>query len=114
MRKAKGVKFVRNSMPLKIAFIGAGSVGFTRRLFRDILAVAELQDTRFCFMDINKRNLDMIVQLCKKDLRTNKLPAKLTFTTNRRRAVTDADYVINCARIGGLGAWKSDIDIPLK
>ena len=29
-------------MPLKIAMIGAGSIGFTRRLLRDILAVPEL------------------------------------------------------------------------
>lgn len=70
-------------MSLKIAFIGAGSVGFTRQLFRDILAVGQLQDSWFCFMDINKRNLDMIVQLCKKDIKANNLPTKLTATTRR-------------------------------
>ena len=30
-------------MPIKIAVIGAGSIGFTRRLMRDILSVPELQ-----------------------------------------------------------------------
>jgi alpha-galactosidase len=101
-------------MPIKVAFIGAGSVGFTRRLFRDILAVPELQDTHFAMTDISKRNLDMVVQLCRKDLRNNRLPAEITATTNRRRALEGADYIVNCTRIGGLEAFALDIDIPLK
>ena len=101
-------------MAIKIALIGAGSVGFTRKLVRDVLTVPELQDTHFAMTDISRRNLDMIVRLCKKDLRTNKLPAKVTSTLDRRRAVADADYVINVARVGGLDAFQLDIDIPLK
>jgi alpha-galactosidase len=101
-------------MPIKVAFIGAGSVTFTRRLFRDILTVPELQDTRFAFTDISKRNLDMVTRLCEKDLRNNKLPARLSATMDRRRALADADYVINVSRIGGLEAFQHDIDIPLK
>ena len=101
-------------MALKVAFIGAGSVGFTRRLFRDILAVPEFADTRFAFTDISRPNLDRVYQLCMKDLRNNNLPASIEPTLNRRRAVADADYVINCTRIGGMDAFKLDIDIPLK
>ena len=43
-------------MAIKVVFIGAGSVGFTRKLFRDILAVPELQDTHFALTDISERN----------------------------------------------------------
>ncbi len=101
-------------MPIKVAFIGAGSVGFTRRLTLDVLTVPELQDTHFAFHDINPRNLDMVAQLCAKDIRENKLPAKLTSHRDRRAALAGADYVINCTRIGGLEAFATDIDIPLK
>ena len=101
-------------MAIKVAFIGAGSVGFTRGLFRDILTVPELADTQFALHDISRRNLDLVAQLCAKDLRENRLPARLTTTLDRRRAVADADYVINCTRIGGLEAFALDIDIPLK
>lgn len=101
-------------MSIKIAFIGAGSVGFTRQLFRDIVAVEELKDAEFAFTDINKRNLDMVTQLCMKDIRANNLPTKLTATLDRRRAVADADYVFNVSRVGGLEAFQLDIDIPLK
>ena len=101
-------------MPIKVAFIGAGSIGFTRGLFRDILAVPELQDTVFGMTDISRRNLDMVTQLCRKDIRVNRLPATIVATTDRRRALEGADYVINCTRIGGLEAFRLDVDIPLK
>jgi alpha-galactosidase/6-phospho-beta-glucosidase family protein len=49
--------------PIKIAMIGAGSIGFTRRLMRDILAVPELAHTTFAMTDFSARNLDMVAQL---------------------------------------------------
>jgi alpha-galactosidase len=101
-------------MPLKIAMVGAGSVGFTRRLFRDILSVPELQETEFAMMDIDRRNLDMVSQLCQKDIDHFKVPAKITSTTDRRAALADADYVICTIRQGRLEAFQLDIDIPLK
>lgn len=102
---------------IKIAVIGAGSIGFTRRLFRDILAVPELEDTCFAFTDISKRNLDMVTELCRKDLKNNPQitkKAKLTSSLNRIKAFENADYVLNLTRIGGIEAFKHDIEIPLK
>ncbi len=101
-------------MAIKVAFIGAGSVGFTRGLFRDLLSVPEFRDTQFAMTDINARNLDMVVKLCQKDLRDNNLPAKIVATTDRRKALTGADYVISCVRVGGLEGFATDVDIPLK
>jgi alpha-galactosidase len=101
-------------MAIKVAFIGAGSVGFTRGLFRDILSVPELQDTQFALHDISKQNLEMIRKLCEKDIKTNDLPATIQATTDRRDALEGADYIINCTRIGGLEAFKQDVEIPLK
>lgn len=104
----------RAKMPIKIAMIGAGSIGFTRRLLRDILAVPELQDTVFSFTDISQQNLDMVRQLCERDIAANKLPAKILATTDRRKALEGADYVLCTIRQGGLEAFQTDIDIPLK
>ncbi|MCL4855146.1 MAG: hypothetical protein KJZ78_27605, partial [Bryobacteraceae bacterium] len=94
--------------------IGAGSIGFTRRLVQDILTVPELQDTEFALTDINRQNLDMVSQLVKRDIRANHLDAKVSATTNRRRALEGADYVFSLVRVGGLEAFKTDIEIPLK
>jgi len=55
-------------MSLKIAMIGAGSIGFTRRLMQNLLAVPEFADTTFAFMDIDSKNLDMVTQLCQRDI----------------------------------------------
>ncbi len=99
---------------LKIAMIGAGSVGFTRRLLMDILAVEELQDTEFRFMDIHEENLRMATDLCRKMIADNGLPAKVQPTMHRREAVSGADYVFCMARVGGLEAFAHDIEIPLK
>jgi len=101
-------------MTVKIAFIGAGSIGFTRKLMQDILTVPELADAKFAFTDINKRNLDMVAQLAERDIRANNRPARLVATLDRRKALEGADYVINVSRIGGLEAFQLDIDIPLK
>ena len=101
-------------MPLRIAMIGAGSVGFTRRLMQDILTVPELGDTTFSLTDISPHNMDMVVQLARRDIAANHLPAQVEATTDRRAAVADADYVICTIRQGGLEGFQTDIDIPLK
>ncbi len=101
-------------MPIKIAMIGAGSIGFTRRLMTDILAVPELADTTFAFTDIAERNLDMVTQLCRRDVAANGLPAVIESTPDRRAAIAGSDYIICMIRQGGLEAFQHDIDIPLK
>jgi len=101
-------------MSIKVAMIGAGSIGFTRRLMQDILTVPELQDTEFAFTDIDRRNLDRTAQLARRDIKANGLPAAVTATTNRLRALEGADYVFSLVRVGGLEAFKTDIEIPLK
>lgn len=101
-------------MPIKIAMIGAGSIGFTRRLLQDVVSVPELADTQFAFADIDPHNLDMVRQLCQRDLIENGLPATLTATTDSREAIVDADYIICTIRQGGLKAFTSDIEVPLK
>ena len=62
---------------MRIAFIGAGSVGFTQKLVRDILTVPELQETEFSLQDISQDNLEMVKQLLEKDISANELPAKV-------------------------------------
>ncbi len=101
-------------MTVKIAMIGAGSIGFTRTLLRDILSVPELADTSFAFTDISERNLAMVTELCRREVAASKLPATITATTDRRAAIADSDYVISTIRQGGLEAFQTDIDIPLK
>lgn len=101
-------------MSFKVCFIGAGSLGFTRALLTDILSVKEFHNIELSFTDINQHNLDMVTQLCQRDIDENGLKVRIHATTDRREALTGAKYVINSVRIGGLEAFETDIDIPLK
>ena len=101
-------------MSFKVAFIGAGSVGFTRTLFTDLMSVPEFRDMEVSFTDINQHNLDMVTQLCQRDLEENGISTKIHATLNRREAFKDARYIINCVRIGMLEGFETDVEIPLK
>src|SRR5579864_3007753 len=105
---------MENFPMLKIAMIGAGSIGFTRRLMGDVLTVPEFADTCFAFADISEQNLEMVATLCRRDIEANGLPARIETSVDRRRAIADADYVICTIRQGGLQAFQLDVDIPLK
>ncbi len=98
----------------KVAFIGAGSIGFTRQLLSDLLTVPEFRELEIAFHDINPHNLEMVTQLCQRDIDHNGLPIRIQSTLNRREALTGAKYVFNMCRIGGLEAFATDIEIPLK
>ncbi|MCL2204853.1 MAG: alpha-glucosidase/alpha-galactosidase [Defluviitaleaceae bacterium] len=99
---------------MKICFIGAGSLGFTRNLLTDIMSVPELRGAEIAFMDINAHNLEMVTALCQRDLEANGIQTKIQATLDRREAFRDANYVINCVRIGVLEGFTTDVEIPLK
>ena len=99
---------------MKIAIIGAGSVGFTEQLVTDIVSVPELCDVEFALTDISEHNLVMVRRILDRVITANRLPTKITATTERRKALEGARYVISCVRVGGLEAYADDIRIPLK
>lgn len=101
-------------MSFKVAFIGAGSVGFTRGLLSDLLTVPEFSNIQVAFHDINQRNLDMVTQLCQRDIHENGLKINIQATLDRQEALKDAKYVLCTIRVGGLEAFATDVDIPLK
>jgi len=101
-------------MKFKIAFIGAGSLIFTRTLFTDIMSVPEFRDIDIAFTDISEDNLKKVTDLCQRDLEANGIATKIQSTLDRREAFQDARYIINCVRIGGLEGFETDIEIPLK
>jgi len=99
---------------MRVAMIGAGSIGFTRCIMMDLLAVPEFSGTEFRFMDIDAQALDMTSSLCRKTIADAGLPATVFATTDRREAMAGADYVMSFVRVGGLEAFAHDIEIPLR
>ena len=95
-------------MSLTITFIGAGSLVFARTLFTDIMSVPELQKAEISFTDINPDNLEKTRELCQRDLDANGIPVVIEATTDRRAALKDARYIVNCVRVGGLEGFETD------
>ena len=102
-------------MGFKVTFIGAGSLIFARTLFTDIMSVPALREgLEVAFTDINAENLEKTRALCQRDLDENQIPMTIHATTDRREALKNARYIINCVRVGGLEGFETDIEIPLK
>lgn len=98
----------------KIAFIGAGSFGFTRGLVRDILSYPALADSTLALMDINQERLDFVRAGVDKIVEAGNYPAKVISTTNREEALEGADGVLITILQGGVDVFRSDIEIPKK
>ena len=61
----------------KIAFIGAGSLGFTAGLVRDILTFPLLEDAQIALMDIDAERLDFAYKTVLKLIEAGKYPARV-------------------------------------
>ena len=101
-------------MSKKIAFIGAGSFGFTRSLVRDILSFPAFNDATIALMDIDPERLDAIYRACKRIAEEGTYAAKIVATTDRKEALVGADGVITTILQGGCDVWQHDILIPKK
>ncbi len=98
----------------KIAFIGAGSWGFTRKLVRDVLTFPLLENSTIALMDVDAEKLDFAKRAVQRIVDLGKYPAKVEATLDRAAALKDADYVVVTILAGGLDVWRNDIEIPKK
>ena len=98
----------------KIVFIGAGSLGFTRGLVRDILTFPLLKNSELALVDINKQRLSFARRACQKIIAMGNYPAKVTATTDRREVLKGADAVLVTILCGNTNIWQHDILIPKK
>jgi len=98
----------------KIAFIGAGSLGFTRGLVRDILTFPLLQDATLALMDIDPERLEFAQKSVQRIVDMGRYPARVEATLDRVEALTGADAVLCTILAGGTQVWRHDIEIPKK
>ena len=98
----------------KIAFIGAGSYGFTRGLVRDILTFPLLKDATLSLMDIDPERLEFARKSVERIIELGGYPAKVEATLDRAKALEGADIVLVTILAGGVNVWRHDILIPEK
>lgn len=98
----------------KVTFIGAGSLGFTGTLVRDILTFPLLEDATISLMDIHEGRLEWAKKDVEKLIAAGNRPAKVEATLDRAEALKDADAVLTTILAGSTEVWRHDIEIPKK
>ena len=100
---------------IKITLIGAGSIVFTRNLLGDIFSYPELADCEVALHDIDAHRLGLAEGVARRLAAGLGVAPQITTSTDRRRALADANFVISTIQVGGYKpATVTDFDIPKK
>ncbi len=98
----------------RFAMIGAGSIVFCKTLMMDLMATKGLEGSTFVLMNRTEGKLRQMEAYAKEVIKENKLPFQVEATTDRRKALQGADYVVLMIQVGGIDAFQLDYEIPLK
>jgi alpha-galactosidase len=98
----------------KIVIIGAGSHVFSSRFITDIMSYPELREGTITLMDIAQGPLDLATAFAKRLVEQNKFNTKIESTTDRRKALLGADYVLITLKVGGVHHLDTERSIALK
>ena len=96
----------------KFAFIGAGSMGFTRHIVRDLLTYPAFEDCEIRLMDIDPLRLEWIAKCVNRIVEAFGNKAKVVCTLSREEALRGADGVLCTVFNGDVDIWRYDIEIP--
>jgi alpha-galactosidase len=86
---------------IKLGVIGAGSAQFSLGLVRDLCLQQSLYGSTVTFMDVDQGRLEMIARLARRYAGELGIDLRFEETTDRERALRDADFVLNTALVGG-------------
>jgi alpha-galactosidase len=98
----------------KIAFIGAGSVVFTKNLLGDILDFPALREVEIALHDIDADRLSTADAMARYVADACEASPAITTHDERRSAIEGADYVINMVQIGGHSSTLVDFELPAR
>jgi len=99
---------------MKISFIGAGSVVFTRNLLRDLALFSEFDGIEIALMDIDPERLEVAKRIAEEINGKKNRHWNIKSYMDLKSAIENSKYVINTVQIGGKHATYVDFDIPEK
>ena len=99
---------------LKVCVIGGGSTYTPELIEGFIKRKKELPVSRIALTDIDEAKLKIVGSLAIRMVRKASVDAQVDLTTDRRRAVEGADFIITQIRVGGIPARIQDERIPLE
>ncbi|MCA0295191.1 MAG: alpha-galactosidase [Actinobacteria bacterium] len=95
-----------------IAFIGAGSVVFTRQLIVDLLRFDDLPPITLALHDINPERLEVARGTALNVARQLGKELHVRAELDRRAALAGCDFVVNMIQVGGIDATRVDLELP--
>lgn len=99
----------------RITLIGAGSTVFAKNLIGDILSYPELSGSTIVLFDIDEDRLKTSEIVARKLASSVNAPATIEVTTDRRKALTGANYAISMIQVAGYKPGTvTDFEIPKK
>lgn len=100
---------------MKVTFIGAGSTMFAKNLFGDLMLLPEIEGFTATLYDIDPVRLKESENLVNRLANLFHKNVKVEATTDRIKALTGADYVINAIQVGGYKPCTvTDFEVPKK
>jgi alpha-galactosidase len=96
----------------RVAFVGAGSVEFTRDLVRDLFSFPELREIELSLHDIDEGRLATAEHVARLAADKHGAHPTIRASLDRRTALEGADAVVNMIAVGGHAATTTDFDVP--
>ncbi|HEY7487086.1 MAG TPA: alpha-galactosidase [Streptosporangiaceae bacterium] len=97
---------------MRIAFVGAGSVVFTRQLLRDIFSLFSRGDVRIALHDIDAERLSVAEALAHRTAERHGVKPQIVASADRRTTLEGSDVVVNMVAVGGHRATVTDFEMP--
>jgi alpha-galactosidase len=99
---------------VQITIIGGGSYQWTPELLADILSTPSLHGSHIVLEDIDPGPLDKMQTVGRMVDEVLGATATITTTTDQRRALDGADFVIVTISTGGFDSMAVDLDVPAR
>jgi alpha-galactosidase len=100
--------------PVKIVLIGAGSASFGVSLFQDLFTTPEMAGNTVTLVDTDPQALDRMAALAETLNAASRTKIRFEKTTDRRAALTGADFVVNSVAVDRNRLWQHDFAVPKK
>lgn len=96
----------------RVVISGAGGMVFPLTLAADFLALPALRDAELVLHDPDLARAGRTAEAVRALAHHHRLPLRMSVTADRREALSGASHVLLTFQVGGLAAYRQDIEIP--
>src|ERR1700675_4251787 len=96
----------------RITIIGGGSNQWAPTLINDIANMGSLREAEIVLEDINPEPLPRMAEYVEHVARLCGIPLRVSYTTDQRRSLEGADFVVVAISTGGFDSMRHDVEIP--